>query len=61
MKLREKYNNKEIAFLSIAWGKQVDLLPHLAANKFDFQIIADPTAALAGDVFHVPGYPTHCH
>ncbi|RZJ74603.1 MAG: TlpA family protein disulfide reductase [Flavobacterium sp.] len=54
----EKYKNKHIVFLSIAREKQEDLLQYLAANKFDFKTIADPKAFLAGDVFHVLGYPT---
>ncbi|SDG61220.1 Peroxiredoxin [Pedobacter terrae] len=54
----DKYKNKDIVFLSIAREKQEDLLQYLAANTFDFQTIADPKAFIAGDVFHILGYPT---
>jgi peroxiredoxin len=57
-KIVEQFQGKDVVFISVARDKDADLLKHLKTVPFAFEVIADPTTAISGDIYHLFGYPT---
>jgi peroxiredoxin len=54
----KQFQGKDVVFLSIARDKESDLVKHLQAVPFGFQVIADPISRICRDTYHLFGYPT---
>jgi peroxiredoxin len=57
-KIVKQFKGKDVVFISVARDKDADLIKHLQTVPFAFKVIADPTAAISGDIYHLFGYPT---